>query len=130
MIYHTAQEESSHSQCGDNVANHIRMDVDETFRAKLLAIRQAKGLSAAELSRAAKLNIRAVKDIEEGRAISPKISTVFAIARALSEDPAEMMGLGPRVSLQADLVRLLAQYSEEEQSRLVAALAALLPAHD
>lgn len=124
MIFHTAQAETSHSPIGRNVANHIRMDVDETFRKNLLTIRQAKGLGAAELSRSAGLNIRAVKDIEEGRAISPKISTVFAIAKALGEDPGEMMGLGPRFNLQADLAQFLSQYSEEEQRRLVAALAA------
>lgn len=125
MIFHTRQAESSHSRIGQNATIHLRMNVDETFRQKLLATRQAKGWSAAELSRAAKLNIRAVKDIEEGRAISPKISTVFAIAHALSEDPAEMMGLGPRVDLRPDLVRFLSQYSEEEQGRLVQALSAL-----
>lgn len=101
------------------------MEVDVTFRSKLIELREAQGLSRAELSRRAGLNIRAVTDIEEGKAVSPKISTAFAIAKALGVDPGEMLGLGKRVSVRQELAQFLAQYSEEEQGRLLAALEAL-----
>lgn len=84
-------------------------------------------MSAAELSRRAGLNLRAVKDIEEGRALSPKLSTVFAIAGALGADPGEMIGLGPRANLQPDLISFLQQYPVEQQERFLAALAAIAP---
>jgi transcriptional regulator with XRE-family HTH domain len=101
------------------------MDESEVFRANLLAAVQARGLKAAELSRKAGLNARAVKDIEERRTVSPKLSTAFALARALGEDPGEMMGLGPRVLLRADLAAFLSRYDEADQARLLQALAAL-----
>jgi transcriptional regulator with XRE-family HTH domain len=101
------------------------MDESEIFRANLLAAIQARGLTAAELSRKAGLNLRAVKDIEERRTVSPKLSTAFALARALGEDPGEMMGLGPRVRLRSDLTEYLSQYDEADQERLLRALAAL-----
>ncbi|MBM1218768.1 helix-turn-helix domain-containing protein [Ponticoccus sp. SC2-23] len=84
-----------------------------------------KGWNAAALSLAAGLNRRAIKDILVGRAASPKLSTVFKIARALPCDPCELMGLGPRVSLAPALLRLLEQYDEDEQEQLAQALAAL-----
>jgi len=58
------------------------MDVSEMFRANLLAAMRGSGMTAAGLSKAAGLNVRAVKDIEERKTASPKLSTVFALARA------------------------------------------------
>ena len=101
------------------------MNVDNTFRQNLISKRAASGLTAAELSRRAGLNVRAVTDIEEGKAISPKISTAFAIAYALSADPGEMLGLGPRLSLRAELAQFLARFDEESQGQLLVALQAL-----
>lgn len=101
------------------------MDASVAFRENLLRIMGERKLRAAELSRRAGLNPRAVKDIEEGRAVSPKLSTVIALAEALGEDAAEMMGLGARVSLKPELARFLSQYDESEQERILAALAAL-----
>lgn len=130
VINHTAQAESSHfrSQPGGRI--HMRMTESETFRQNLLRIRQERGLSAAELSRMAGLNARAVKDIEEGRAQSPKLATVFAIAAALKIDPGEMIGLGKRPSINQALADFLAQYPADEQARLLAALTALAPGSD
>lgn len=82
-------------------------------------------MNAAELSRAAGMNDRAVKDIEEGRALSPKLSTVFALAKALGVDPGELVGLGPRPKIRGDLAAYLSQYSEEDQERLLVAIQAL-----
>lgn len=106
------------------------MDENEIFRTNLLRLMAERGMKEAELSKAAGLNPRAVTDIRENRSASPKISTVFALARALNADPAELMGLGPRYRLNAELASFLSQYSEADQERFLAALAALprLPA--
>lgn len=101
------------------------MDESEIFRRNLRAFRDERGLSAAELSRKAGLNPRAVTDIEDGRALSPKLATVFALARALNVDAGEMIGLGPRVSLDQELAAFLSAYSEEDQARFLAVLRAV-----
>lgn len=98
---------------------------NEIFRRNLVRLRKEAGISAAELSRKAELNARAVKDIEEARAQSPKLSTAFALAKALGVDAGELIGLGPRPRLRADLVQFLSQYDEAEQERILQALSAL-----
>lgn len=104
------------------------MDESETFRVNLLRIIAERGITEAALSKQAKLNARAVTDIREKRTASPKLSTVFALARALDYDPAQLMGLGPRPKLNAELAKFLSQLDEAEQARLLAALAAVPPA--
>lgn len=103
------------------------MDVSETFRRNLLALLAEKKISAATLSKAAGLNARAVKDIEERRTQSPKLSTVFALADALGVDAGALMGLPPRPRLVGELVAFLEQLDAAQQERLLAALAALPP---
>lgn len=125
MINHTLQAETSHSRNLSVTARHLGMGESEIFRRNLLKMRTDAGISAAELSRKAGLNARAVKDIEEGRAVSPKLATVFALAQALGADPGEMIGLGPRCQLTKELAAFLSQYDEADQSRLLAALEAL-----
>lgn len=100
VIYHTPQAEISHSRNSHDASKYLRM---------------------------AGLNPRAVKDIEEGRAQSPKLATVFALSKALGEDPGEMIGLGPRYTIKKELAAFLAQYDEADQARLLAALEALAP---
>lgn len=68
-------------------------EVSETFRANLLQIMREQKIPAAVLSRKAGLNVRAVKDIEERRVMSPRIVTVFKLAEALGASPQEMLGL-------------------------------------
>lgn len=128
VIFHTMQRETSHSPDAVQPVTHSRMDESETFRANLLRLMAARGYSAAELSKKASLNPRAVKDIEERRAQSPKLSTVFALARALNADPGEMIGLGPRIDLAPELARYLSRYSVSDQERILQALSAL-PVH-
>lgn len=125
VIFHTTQRETSHFPHWNVAAKPDYMDVSETFRANLLRLMAEKGFKAAELSKRAHLNARAVKDIEEGRVASPKLSTVCALANALGEDPAEMMGLGARSRLVPALAAYLAQYDQSEQERLLQALSAL-----
>lgn len=101
---------------------YLTMDENMAFRENLLAAMRESGMSAAELSRRAGLNARAVKDIEENRVRSPKLSTVFALSKALNRDPGEMMGLGPRPKVRDDLAAFLSQYPEDEQERFLSAL--------
>lgn len=84
-----------------------------------------RGLSAAQLSRMAGLNSRAVKDIEEGRAKSPKLSTVFKLCEALKVDAGEMLGLGRRPQIQAELAQFLEQFDKADQERFLSALSLL-----
>ena len=121
------QRETSHWALAARPATTLDMDESEIFRANLLAAMRAAGMNAAELSRKAGLNARAVKDIEERRTLSPKLSTVFAISQALGRDPAELMGLGSRARLSAGLVALLSQYDEADQERFLSALELLRP---
>jgi transcriptional regulator with XRE-family HTH domain len=125
VIYHTHQAETSHSRPVVRCCTLLPMQESKLFRDNLLQLMAEKDLSAAALSRAAGLNPRAVKDIEEGRVASPKLSTVFALARALGADPGEMLGLGSRLKIQADLAEYLSQYSEEDQERLLQAFRAI-----
>ncbi|MDB6151495.1 MAG: family transcriptional regulator [Chthoniobacter sp.] len=125
--YLTAQRKTSHSTDEFLRLNTSGMNESENFRANLLRLMADAGLSAAELSRRAGLNPRAVKDIEERNTVSPKLSTVVALAKALNADPAEMMGLPTTAGLRPELVRLLTQYDEDEQARLLAALSILRP---
>lgn len=101
------------------------MNENGTFRENMLRALVESGMTEATLSVKAGLNRRAITDIREGRVVSPRISTVFAIARALDKDPSELMGLGARYRLNDELARFLSAYSEEDQSRFLAALAAL-----
>ncbi|WP_386684602.1 helix-turn-helix domain-containing protein [Loktanella sp. R86503] len=125
VIYHTQQVEISHFTKSMACSIRQRMDANETFRKNLKALRLEKGFNARQLSERAGLGERNVKDIEEGRSQSPKISTVFSLAKALDADPAEMMGLGTRVKINSDLAEFLEQFDAEGQSRLLAALAAI-----
>lgn len=69
------------------------MDVSEVLRANLLQIMKDRNLSGASVSRKAGLNLRAVKDIEQGRSKSPKIETAFKIAQALDVPLEVLLGL-------------------------------------
>lgn len=125
VIFHTSQEETSHSRRCLLGATSLDMEESAIFVSNLLRIMEERGIKAATLSTMAGLNRRAVTDIAEGRVKSPKLSTVFALSRALGEDPGEMMGLGPRLTLRAELVEFLQRYNEDEQAQLLTALSAL-----
>lgn len=83
------------------------MNESEEFRERLLALIKERQLQEAPLSVKAGLNRRAVTDIREGQTKSPKISTVFALARALDVDVATLLGLDvPRADTIVDPVAL------------------------
>lgn len=123
--FHTGQVETSHSPAVPRGGISLTMDQNETFRENLLAALAESGMTEAELSVAAGLNRRAVTDIRERRTMSPKISTVFALARALHRDPGELLGIGQRYRLDRQLAEFLEQFGPEDQARFLAALTAL-----
>lgn len=127
MIYHTGQCERTHFTMKGGCANSRSMEIDETFRKNLIDMRAAKGMDAKALSRAAGLGERGVKDIEECRSQSPKISTAYKLAKALDADLIEMMGLGTVPNVSPKVVDFLLQYDEGEQEQLLAALSLIPP---
>ena len=101
------------------------MEIDETFRANLKLMRESRKMDAKELSLKAGLGERGVKDIEEGRSQSPKLSTAYKLAKALNADLGEMMGLERPSKIRPDLEEFLEQFDEDGQERLLAGLAAV-----
>lgn len=122
------QGETSHYTCGRRGGKRVAMSTAEIFRKNLARVIAEKGMTAAEVSRLAGLNLRAVKDIEEGKSQSPKIDTVTKIAKALGEDPGEMLGWGPRAQINQRLAEFLRERSEDDQEQLLSALIAMTPA--
>lgn len=101
------------------------MDVNEQFRLRLKVEMDAQGMNPASLSIAAKMNRRAVTDLLEGRAQSPKLSTAFSLAEALGKTLDELTGVRPQVSIAPRLAELLSRYDQAEQEQLAAAIANL-----
>lgn len=125
VIFHTKQAGISHSPARRRGGISLTMDQNETFRENLLAALAESGMTEAELSIKAGLNRRAVTDIRERRTVSPKISTVFALAQALHRDPGELLGIGQRYQLDRRLAEFLEQFGPEDQARFLDALTAL-----
>lgn len=122
---HIIQDETSHSQAVGASRYVICMEVNEVFRLRLKAEMEAQGYNPASLSKRASLNKRAVTDLLESRAQSPKLSTAFALAQALGVGLDELVGFRPQVSIAPRLAELLGQYSEAEQEQLAEAISAL-----
>lgn len=101
------------------------MDVNEIFRLRLAAEMAAQGYNPASLSKKANMNRRAVTDLLEGKAQSPKLSTAFAIAEALGLTLDQLTGKASQRSLAPRLLELLSQYDQDEQEQLAAAISAL-----
>lgn len=101
------------------------MDVNEIFRLRLKAEMDAQGYNPASLSVKAELNRRAVTDLLEGRAQSPKLSTAYALARALDVGLDELTGSVPQAVIAPRLLELLSRYDQAEQEQLAAAISAL-----
>lgn len=91
----------------------------------MLAEMARQEIDAANLSRKAGLNPRAVKDIEEGRSKSPKLSSVVAIANALGVSVYDMVERPPGEVILPELSEFLAGKSENEQRRILSAIQAL-----
>lgn len=101
------------------------MDVNEIFRLRLKAEMDAQGYNPASLSLLAKLNRRAVTDLLEGRAQSPKLSTAYSLAKALGISLDELTGAAPQAIIAPRLLELLSKYDPDEQEQLAQAILAL-----
>jgi transcriptional regulator with XRE-family HTH domain len=101
------------------------MDVNDHLRHTLTRLREQRGMNPNDLARQAGLNLRAVRDIEEGRSQSPKVSTVVSLAKALGVSVSLLIGEEPVEGLRKELVEFLRHYSQEDQERLLAALQAM-----
>lgn len=123
--FHMLQVETSQSQPTGASRYVLCMEVNEVFRLRLKAEMEAQGFNPASLSKRAKLNARAVTDLLDSRAQSPKLSTAYALAEALGVGLDELVGFKPQVSLAPRLAELLAQYDQAEQERLAEAILAL-----
>ena len=99
--------------------------MNEAFRRRLSLEMDRQGLNPASLSQRAGLNRRAVTDLLEGRAQSPKLSTAYSLAAALDLSIDELIGVVPRVHLEPHLAELLSHYSADDQARLAQAIQAL-----
>lgn len=99
------------------------MDASEIFRTNLLKILKDRNLTAASVSRKAGLNLRAIKDIEQRRAKSPRIETVFKIAEALQVSPKFLLGIGEcqcaALSDFSDLLELLVELPSEHRALIL-----------
>ncbi len=108
-----------------NGANHN--DVSEIFRSNLTRMLREKKVTAAALSREAGLNLRAVTDIIEGRAQSPRLSTIYLLCRVLDVSLDEMISSeAPRIEadhsgtrIHPEVEKFLSSLSEEEQEQLL-----------
>lgn len=123
--FHMLQGETSQSQAIGASRYVICMEMNEVFRLRLKAEMEAQGFNPASLSKRADLNARAVKDLLESRAQSPKLSTAYALAQALGVGLDELVGFKPQLSLAPRLAELLAQYDQAEQEQLAEAILAL-----
>jgi len=98
----------SHIEESEGFSKSSPDDISETFRTNLRLILKERSIPAAAISRKAGLNLRAVKDIEEGRAKSPRLVTVFKLAEALDVPPQVLLGLEEtRSSTEDDLVTVV-----------------------
>lgn len=104
------------------------MDVNEIFRLRLEAEMKAQGLNPASLSKRANMNRRAVNDLLEGRSRSPKLSTAYSLAHALSVTLDMLTGDAPQKAIAPSLLALLARYDQDEQEQLAEAILRLPPA--
>lgn len=111
-------------------------DFDAIFRRNLLRLIKERQTSAAAVSKKAGLNPRAVKDIEEGRTVSTKLSSIVALARALDVSVFELLRDPdhkdhPRI--EPDLQSVIESLAPEQQLELLESLrrlTALIAAKD
>lgn len=127
VIFHTSQDETSHFSCPRASSKTLGMTESEIFRSNLERLRNEQGLKAAELSKKAGLNRRAVTDIEDGRVKSPKLETVIKLAKALQQDPGTMIGMAPWQEVSPKLADFLGRYDQDAQEQLLTALQGIAP---
>lgn len=103
----------------------VLMINDDKFRANLRAAMERVGIDAANLSRKAGLNARAVTDILEGRSKHPRISTVVSLAGALGVTIYDLLDAPPRGKIIQGLEDYLSKCDEGVQKGILEALLSL-----
>jgi len=104
--------------------------LSECFRMNLALLMKEQGLNATSLSRKAGLNLRAVKDILDGRAKGPRLSTSYKLACALNVSLtsllAPMAGPGSNSDMaetldpnRAEVAQFLDTLSQAQKERLL-----------
>ncbi|MGX0877534.1 transcriptional regulator with XRE-family HTH domain [Roseovarius sp. MBR-154] len=96
----------------------------EAFQKRLTHYMNEAGMNAAQLSRRAGLNARAVTDIQQGRIKSPRVQTVMALEAALGVNPGTLLGFAP-ATVSTELQALLHELDEATQQQLLATLRSL-----
>lgn len=94
------------------------------FRENLLSHMKSKNLKAAQLSKMAGLNPRAVKDIEEERIKNPRIQTVLALEAAMELPFGKLLGKSVDM-IDGELLSLLGELDEATQKQLLMTLQSL-----
>jgi len=126
--FHILQHDFSHlHKDRQNAKFHIMKtpttpDIDALFRENLFRLMGENGLTAAELSKKANLNARAVKDIEEGRSKSPKLSTAKALADALGVSLDYLVMPAASEELAAEANELIEKVDEATVAKVLAAI--------
>lgn len=90
----------------------------ETVRIRLRALIESRGKSMGEVSERAGLSRTAIRDIMNGRAKSPGIDTLQAIAKALNVSLPELF-VEPTSQEHVRILRLLGQLSPEAQLKMI-----------
>jgi transcriptional regulator with XRE-family HTH domain len=105
------------------------MDRDElsmTVAHNIGALMTARGMDAAKLARAARINPTGVYDILSGKSRSPKIETISKIAKGLNVPVSAIFEDRARQDVERDLMNILMQLPEEQRRLLTATAQAWL----
>lgn len=94
--------------------------------AKIVALREERGLNQSELARRAKLSAPSVWALEEGRTRMPKFQTLKSIAGALGVPLSALMADKQPENLDERIAATAALLTEPNRAALLAAAKALL----
>ena len=83
------------------------------------ALMDARGLSALEVARRARINPTGVYDILSGKTRSPRVDTLGKIAQALGVSVVMLFEDRPNEQLRSELSALFAQLPDDERKRLI-----------
>lgn len=96
-----------------------RAEIAMLFAANTEAIMRMRGLDAAKLARAAKMNPTGIYDILSGKSKNPRLDTVEKIAVALDVPPSALLAERPLEELQTQLYEVLMSLDADGRERLL-----------
>lgn len=100
-------------------------DINANLRANLARLMEEHGMDGAAVARAAGVNRSAIYDILNGRSQSPRLSTIFALARAFNKTPSSLYGAQLDDRFKADLLEVASDLGKDDQERLLVLALAL-----